>query len=1117
MSKLALFSRILSEKIIKTLIFIFLLAAFIGNARTQQLPPGDVQKITDAAPNKAPAKPKRNRKLLVFSLSLGYKHQSIPYAARAIEILAEKTGAFQVVHSNEMSIFEARNLREFDAVLFNNTTQLKFETPLLRQSLMEFVRTGGGVIGVHAASDNFYEWPEGADLIGGQFDQHPWHSGGTWVVKIDDPSNPVCSAFPPNGFLINDEIYRQRAPYSRGKVRVLASLDLQDERNLDVKGLRPTDVDIPISWLQEFGKGRVFYTVLGHNPHIYWDPNVLKHYLAGIQFALGDLAANATIPYEDFLSQISQYQFGQDRSPLTYLADYIVEIADDRDKLLRAEKQMSKVLKSDASLPGKQFICRQLSIVGTKESVPVLATMLTDPSTSNMALYALARIEDEKAGKVLEKALSNSTGKVKIGIINALGSRRDARSVSRLRDLILDKDQDVAAAAASALGEVGGMDAAKALKAALGLAPGTLRTGIADAYLKCADQFVAHGRISDALEIYEALDNPKEQYSIRLPAFVGRVRTDEDNSVDILLDVLHSDETDLHSAASSLVKELESIEGVVAVSRALPELSPEDQARLLAVLSHKRHPAVLQEAIKAADSGHIAVKIAALQALASLGDETVVILLAQTAAGGGEAAETARSSLYRLKGKNVDRFILSELETATPSVKVELIRSIGERRNCQAVDAVLAAAADESGQPQIEAIRVLRIISGYEKTASIAVLLLEPVSESVRSELEKTVTVVAGKIPERNQRAEAILKLLPSVNDIATRASMYRILGNLGDKNALAELRSGLKSEHPDLVLTAINALSQWPNSGPAEDLLETARSAGSEKQRITALRGYVGLIRKSGDQSPGDAVAKLKLAMELAGQPNEMKLILSAMSETGSPSALSMVTEYLQDSLLRPEAEAAAVRIAGDIMGSYPELSLAALQKVIETSGNKALVNQARELLKTSSRFGDYLVAWQLSGPFSDEGNNLLDYRFAPESGSQSVIWRNMPAGTDTSRPWMLDLGKAMGETNSAAYLRCKVYSNSTRSVRLELGSDDGVKVWLNSEEIHRNDANRSLSPASDVVRINLHDGWNDLMLKIVNAGGQWGACARIATLDGGKVSGIRTRPEQKAGDRDL
>lgn len=248
----------------------------------------DVAKIEKALPKQATVRPAKPRRLLVFNLCKGFKHSSIPYIDKALEMMGEKTGAYKAVVSSNMAAFKAENLNKYDAVCLNNTTRLGFEAPELRKSLMDFVKGGKGIIGIHAATDNFYKWPEAAEMMGGQFTAHPWGGGGTWAIKIDEPDHPLTKAFQGKGFKIKDEIYQTKPPiYSRDKQLVLMSLDMSDAATRK-QAKQPTDQDTGISWIKTVGKGRLYYCSLGHNPHIAWDPAVLQHYLDGIQFALGD-------------------------------------------------------------------------------------------------------------------------------------------------------------------------------------------------------------------------------------------------------------------------------------------------------------------------------------------------------------------------------------------------------------------------------------------------------------------------------------------------------------------------------------------------------------------------------------------------------------------------------------------------------------------------------------------------------------------------------------------------------------------------------------------------------------------------------------------------------------
>jgi len=497
----------------------------------------EVQKMEAAMPAKPVAAPKKSRKLLVFNLCKGFKHGSIPHWDKALEIMGRKTGAFQTVVSSDMAMFKAENLSKFDAVCLNNTTKLGFKEPELRKSLMDFIKGGKGIIGIHAATDNFYNWPEAAEMMGGQFCGHPWGGGGTWAVKIDDPEHPLMVPYKGKGFKVKDEIYRTKPPlYSRAKQRVLMSLDMTDEATGKKAG--PEDTDIGISWVKSYGKGRLFYCSLGHNNHLTWDPALLGHYLAGIQFALGDfpvdtkpkplISIGKDTEMDELLEKIKKYDYGQSRAALTELSDKIRDAYGKRAELRQIEKSLVGVLKSDATPAAKQFVCRKLSIIGTSACVPTLTAMLSQKPASkaaahpaDMARYALERIPGEAVDAALRGALLKTSGTAKVGIINSLGQRGDRKAVKALSKLVYSSEALEADAAAAALGKIAGPGATKALAEARTKTKGKLRLVVLDSYLKCADQLAAKGKKSEASAIYKQLS--KEPAPIGAAALRGMV------------------------------------------------------------------------------------------------------------------------------------------------------------------------------------------------------------------------------------------------------------------------------------------------------------------------------------------------------------------------------------------------------------------------------------------------------------------------------------------------------------------------------------------------------------------------------------------------------------------
>ena len=270
----------------------------------------EIKKIQAAAPAKPRVTPKKRRKVLIFSVSYGYWHTSIPYGQKAFEILGRKTGAYEPVVSDDQSLFEPAALKQFDAVVFNNANrdvflpadfaklpadkkaEAKKREDRLKRSFADYLASGGGLAVTHAGVAVYRTWDEYGKIIGARFKNHPWGSGSQITVKIDDRSHPVASAFPEATFTYRDEVYQVTDPWSRDIVRVLVSIDTA-RSNMNKKGLR-ADRDLAISWVKSYGKGRVFYTTIGHDHPLFWNAVVLQHYLDGVQFACGDLEADTT-------------------------------------------------------------------------------------------------------------------------------------------------------------------------------------------------------------------------------------------------------------------------------------------------------------------------------------------------------------------------------------------------------------------------------------------------------------------------------------------------------------------------------------------------------------------------------------------------------------------------------------------------------------------------------------------------------------------------------------------------------------------------------------------------------------------------------------------------------
>jgi sugar phosphate isomerase/epimerase/type 1 glutamine amidotransferase len=267
--------------------------------------PDERKKIEEAIPDKAIVNPIKPRRLLIFTLNVGYGgHPSIAYANEAFTLMGKKTGAFETTVSNDPAVFEKASLSQFDAVFFNNTVGNCFTNASLRQNLVEFVTGGGGLMGVHGTTVAFTQWPGATEdwpefgyMIGARGANHKDSTEPVWM-KPDDATHPLNSVFGGQALEYRDEFFRVHDPYSRKRLRILLSIDTQktDPNQGAPRGnCFREDNDYALSWIRNYGRGRVFYFTVAHNPYVFWDRTMLRYYFGALQFILGDLPA-PTLP-----------------------------------------------------------------------------------------------------------------------------------------------------------------------------------------------------------------------------------------------------------------------------------------------------------------------------------------------------------------------------------------------------------------------------------------------------------------------------------------------------------------------------------------------------------------------------------------------------------------------------------------------------------------------------------------------------------------------------------------------------------------------------------------------------------------------------------------------------
>jgi type 1 glutamine amidotransferase len=232
------------------------------------------------------------KRVLVIGQTKGFEHDSVSAAMVAVYDLGKQTGLWNATLRTDTELLtkavlknNAKNLETFDAVVFASTTGELDLTPEQKRDLMAFIKDEGhGFVGIHAALDTNHNWPEYGEMIGGWFDEHPWFTFDAPIIN-EAPDFPATRHFPKE-FTKRDEIYQPSSEWSRDKVNVLLRLDAS-KLDLTNPRVHRKDRDFAVAWAKSYGKGRVFYSTLGHTEAAWLDPDILTMYSEAIKWVLG--------------------------------------------------------------------------------------------------------------------------------------------------------------------------------------------------------------------------------------------------------------------------------------------------------------------------------------------------------------------------------------------------------------------------------------------------------------------------------------------------------------------------------------------------------------------------------------------------------------------------------------------------------------------------------------------------------------------------------------------------------------------------------------------------------------------------------------------------------------
>jgi HEAT repeat protein len=615
-------------------------------------------------------------------------------------------------------------------------------------------------------------------------------------------------------------------------------------------------------------------------------------------------------------SALATFDWGQDLAKLRPIDKAVIASHGDAAARKALETRLVAVLKTDAPRCAKDYVCRKLMIIGTAESVPTLAGLLTDKELSHPARYALERIPGPEAAQALRDALPKTSGALKIGIVGSLGARGDAASVPALAELLGETDINVARAAATAIGHIGTSEAAKSLTQWLKSTPDgkklDLREAVVDASLICADRCLANGQKADATLIYEAIRR-EFYWHVRLAAMRCRLAACDsvEKRVEMAIELVRHNNPQMRAVGLEEVRErAKGAEITRRFAELLFDRAPEFQIDILAALAERGDIAARPAVLEMLKNDNVLVRTAAVQALASLGNQDDVPMLAHvlaTAAGPEKAA--AKISLTDLSRRaEVNRAIVAQWRQAKPEARAELVEVLLARRAMDSVPEILAATEDPNAAVRMAAMVALGKMAGTEHLEGMLKGVLKAQPGAEREAAEKAVMFVCRNNENVAERAAPLLAAWAKF-DRDGQTALFPTLGRVGGPAVLKIIAEAIADQDAPRHSAGIRALCNWPDASAAGKLLELSQSGTDAAERLAALRALIRVAALPDKRSNTKRLELLKKAFALATRVEEQNLVLRRVQAVRTIESLRFVVPYLD----QPEhAQAACATVVG-------------------------------------------------------------------------------------------------------------------------------------------------------------------------------------------------------------
>jgi HEAT repeat protein len=607
------------------------------------------------------------------------------------------------------------------------------------------------------------------------------------------------------------------------------------------------------------------------------------------------------------------------------------------------------VLKSDAPQFEKNQACKRLGYLGSDRCVPTLAGLLADEKLSHSARIALQSIPGEASEKALRDALDHAKGRQLAGVINSVGIRRDAAAVKKLTRLLERPNDDVACAAATALGNIATSEAADAIAQAVRSAKGVRLAALQDANLRCAERLIAGGKQDQARRLCEPLLAAKLQHHVRVAAALGMLRSEKESSAaKRLQEYLASSDEAKFEAAIQVARDWSNKSITMTLVAALNGANESRLPVLIDALRIRKDPSVVPQVAAVMQKASPPVKIVALRCIGQIGDRaSIPRLVAAATDENKDVADAAIESISQLPGENIDQALIDQLAKSDSAKQRAIIVTLGRRSSTAAAPVLLGTLNSKDEAVRIAALEALSQSVGEKDFAK----LLDRIP-AAKSEAEKKAAIAAAeaacrRMPNTKLVAALVADRVASWPEPtwpeADRPVLIRMLGAIGGPAALDVIAKAAAQGTPQLQDAATKVLGEWITPDAAPYLYQIA-STSDHKYKTRALRGYLRIARQL-NLTDRERISMCRQALEIATRPDERELALEILRRCPSAESVELASSLIDDKELKQHAVETAVFIAEKIKDKDPAAAKSAAEKALQANPQGEVADRARAL----------------------------------------------------------------------------------------------------------------------------------------------------------------------------